>query len=583
MKKYLTAVLAGVAALLVGCSDIATSGENGNEIHDVVSAIENINSEIVLGDKIENIFTIEQVNARNAANGIEEEVEPNYIYFRCRTEDEDAQKWLSEKFDFLSIVPIDREIVEGGTIYRDPELSEDECPWVYLMKPIEDYNEVVEKGLIVEVIDEMYLDEEDIAILSAEGLEIPEDGYLTVDVENEASRGLWKKIKKFFTKYIANIPSGKVVVYDTIIDKPAPIKGVQVYSNQLGVIGKASTNSNGKFTIPVAYTSLGGLVQIIVRFENPNITINMPEKLTNILGAATYYAGSHRIENISSLCIELKKGSNAKYAAVMNAYNDYCDYCDKNSVTKPKSLNIWVVSGKGNSCTPLCRYAGRDMILAASGVTALFMPTVTSILALTSSLQPDIILDVKNANDSNYTEVISRNMFHELSHASHYFGLGVNGKIIWAREYADMIKGWKNSDDPFEDCYNNGGTSLVKLIESWGYFSSYYMMAWKYPVQSFKDKVNKRDYLEELKTRALDSEGNSKQYFYYSGLYNLIAEKDEKYRYTCSNYTYRQLYTALVQSGVDNANSFASSLVRTTNRNSELTQVKEILLADCKK
>ena len=122
---------------------------------------------------------MKEAQARAAADTI---LEANYMYFRCRSNDEGNIKWLSEKFDFLSIVPLDREIVEGGTIYKDPEIAEGECPWYYFMKPIEDYNEVLAHNLIVELLDEMYLDEEDYALLRGEGLEIPGDTYLTVDL-----------------------------------------------------------------------------------------------------------------------------------------------------------------------------------------------------------------------------------------------------------------------------------------------------------------------------------------------------------------------------------------------------------------
>ena len=192
MKKscLLLSAVVSASVFFTGCSNIADLNNSGNKC-----AVENINSEIILGEKIENIFTLDKVNARNAENG-DEEVEANHIYFRCRTEDADLQKWLSERFDFLSIIPLDREILEGGTIYNDPELSEEESPWAYLMKPVEDYNAVVEKGIETEILDEMYLDDEDLSILSAEGLDIPEDGYLTVDVDEAENRGLWKKIKK---------------------------------------------------------------------------------------------------------------------------------------------------------------------------------------------------------------------------------------------------------------------------------------------------------------------------------------------------------------------------------------------------
>ena len=229
MKRILkiTGLLILAVNLFSSCSDFSVSDET--EKKSVNAAIENINSEIVLGEKFENLFTVEKAQERAVEGEI---IEANYMYFRCRSDNEDDIKWLSEKFDVLSIIPLDREILEGGTIYKDPELSEDEAPWFYLMKPIEDYNEVVSRGISAEVLDEMYLDDEDIALLSGEGLEIPDDTYLTVDLEDESARfGGWlkKKLKKIIKKYVANYPKGKVQVLDTITRRICSCEGRKSY------------------------------------------------------------------------------------------------------------------------------------------------------------------------------------------------------------------------------------------------------------------------------------------------------------------------------------------------------------------
>ena len=584
MKKIITAILAGVSALLVGCSDIATGRENAYEAHESVSATENINSEIVLGDKIENLFTLAAAQSRAAAG---EELVANYMYFRCRTENADTLKWLYEKFEFLSIIPLDREILEGGMFYKDPELSEGECPWFYLMKPIEDYNEVVEKGLSVEVIDEMYLDEEDIAILSAEGLEIPEDGYLTVDVEDDASRGLWKKIKKFFKKYIANKPSGKVQVLDTITGEYVPVKGVKVVSQQLGVFGNDVTDKNGKFSIPRAYTSVGGKVQIMLVFENSNITVNAPEYLNALFASAVYYEDWHWIEGISDLNIRIKGGFNKQCATILNAYSDYCDYCKINGITTPTNLSIWTIYGMTGACAPLLRHTSGTALPSMSS-------SITNILGIPipsgdKVFTPDILIGRKNATDEALTEDIYSHMFHELSHASHYFGLGADGRRVWSKEYGDMASGWIKTalrgENPFDNCYNNGGTDLIKVIENWGYFSGNYIMAWKYPKKSFTWKGLPIDYLKRLEYRLLDKNSNeeidkSKPYFYYGGLYDLIDTSNEDDIDFTGGYTYNQLFRALTSLNVNNLNNFSNALVRIANRHSDLQNVKKTLEAN---
>ena len=76
------------------------------------------------------------------------------------------------------------------------------------------------------------------------------------------------------------------------------------------------------------------------------------------------------------------------------------------------------------------------------------------------------------------------------------FGIDVtnkNGKFSIPRAYTSVGgSGWAKAglrgENPFDNCYDGGGTSLVKLIESWGYFSENYIMAWKYPTTSFKWK-----------------------------------------------------------------------------------------------
>lgn len=615
MKKILKVIcsLSLVFGLFMSCADItenADSAKSENSSHINSYAIENINSEIVLGEKFENPFTVEQVNARNAADGIEELVEANYIYFRCRTNDEAAQKWLSEKFDFLSIIPLDREILEGGTIYKDPELAEGEAPWFYLMKPIEDYKEVVEYGLITEILDKMYLDDEDIALLSAEGLEIPEDTYLTVNPEEESARfGGWlvKKIKKFVQKYVANYPKGYVKVYDTVKQEYVPVKGIKVMSQQLGVAGTDITNKSGHFSIPRAYTSLGYKVQIILQFENSDITVNSPEHLSNALGSVTYYEDWHWIEGISDLNIKIGKGQfNERCATILNAYSDYCDYCDQNNIKKPKNLSIWTVSKTPNACTPLLRHSLGVADPSLNNSLTNFLGI--SIPSLDRAIIPDVIIGTKNATDKALTKNIYSNMFHELSHASHYFGLGTNAKKIWYREYGDMLAGWVKTglrgESPLNNTYNNGGTDLVKLIESWGYFSENYIMAWKYPEKTMDvyrkngnktEKIKISPYYDNLENRKLDIKGDgekdkSKPYFYYGGFYDLIdcdnIEYDDEGNPSttivdfCSGYKYRELFNALTSSNVTNLNTFANALVKVTNRKSDLQNVIKTLNAN---
>ncbi len=237
--------------ILVNCAGIVE--KNATPKDNLI--IENLNSEIILGDKIENLFTVEAVQSR-AAEGTK--VEANYMYFRCRSNDEEKVKWL------------------------------------------------------------------------------------------------WQRIKKFIQKYIANRPQGKISVYDTTTKSYSPVKNVLVMSHQLGIFGTSFTDSNGRFNIPLPYTSLGGKVQMIIRFENPNITLTSTEAVSSIFGAVTYYAGSYWIESLSNLDIKFGQNSlNAEFATIMNAMADYRTFCLENHITAPLPLKVFATKYVSGACTPL--------------------------------------------------------------------------------------------------------------------------------------------------------------------------------------------------------------------------------------
>lgn len=186
---------------------------------------------------------------------------------------------------------------------------------------------------------------------------------------------------------------------------------------------------------------------------------------------------------------------------------------------------------------------------------------------------PDIIIGTKN--HASLEETYST-MLHELSHATHYFGLGANGKELWIREYYDMLSGWgkmiAEGKSPFEDCYNNGGTDLIKLIESWGYFSGNYLMYEKYGLSFYKDRLEER-----LIGETTENGENHLKYFYYGGFYDLIDTINEENIDFCEEYTYSDIYSALTTSGVGELNSFSEALVENTNRQSEVENVKKTL------
>ena len=68
-----------------------------------------------------------------------------------------------------------------------------------------------------------------------------------------------------------------------------------------------------------------------------------------------------------------------------------------------------------------------------------------------------------------------------MAHASHFTGIGIGNITYWNEEYIKMLGGWAaviwRGEDLSKNCYNNGNSKQVCLIESWGYFIGFYLMS----------------------------------------------------------------------------------------------------------
>lgn len=556
MKKCII-FLSAVVFLTTACSVLPLENESEDRI------IQNVNSEIILGDVIENPFSVSNLEARGLI--VEDS---NYIYFRCRSNNEEEVQWLTDQFGLLTTVPIDREIEESGTVYVDPEIPEGECPWFYFMNPKEDYELVKEKGLQLEILDEMYVSDEDYSLITADGLEVPENAdYGEMDFEDD-SRGLFSKLKKLFKIYY-NKPKGYVTVYDTFSKSNIPVRNVEVVSRQLLIFGFDKTNSSGKFSIPLGYTSLLGPVQMSVVFENNKTILNGAGKWDQYLLPAYYIAGTYDVKKISKLNINLGCNTRAaRLGTIINAYEDYHAYCSAFNIEKPKYLRTWVWNNMSNCCAPLARHTVGGIVTLSGGVIASLMgsPVGAGLLsaAALSTFLPDIVIGVSNCGNDDFTEVIYKNVFHELSHASHFFGIGdVQAQLYWMQEYVDMAGGWleliKNGKNPANNPYA-GDSDLIRLIETWGYFNEYYAMMWRFSFYGDKFETYKK-----ILSNRDDSIFTS---FSYSGFYKLTIKEG-----CLREYSVTQIFNVLRCSSVKSLNSFAEKIAD----NNDVENVKKII------
>ena len=172
---------------------------------------------IVLGDKIYNPFSIDNMMARGVDVSDEES---NWYYFRLRQDEIDARvmEWLVDNFGLMEPVPLDRVITKSGYIYDDPEIDEEkECPWFYFMEPVEEYEKIVNSRFIfeIELLDRMYVEDGILEAMLDDSSEENLSRFVTYSsmktlADSDPARWL------FFSKNYYNKPSGKVEYYDII-------------------------------------------------------------------------------------------------------------------------------------------------------------------------------------------------------------------------------------------------------------------------------------------------------------------------------------------------------------------------------
>jgi hypothetical protein len=117
---------------------------------------------IVLGEKIENPFSLSRVRS------LVPDAEINLYYIRLKTEDADLMARIEENYEYVSLYPLDYEIIEGGTSYYDSEIEEEGFNWIYMFVTVEEYYELFNENVIIEILDEMYYTEELMEQIEAE-------------------------------------------------------------------------------------------------------------------------------------------------------------------------------------------------------------------------------------------------------------------------------------------------------------------------------------------------------------------------------------------------------------------------------
>ena len=552
MKKSYWVFTVIILNLFFACQNKVNIQENNKDFtKETSTVVASANGQIILGDAIENPFSLASLNARSVYT---EKLEANYLYYRVRIqENNEAIQFLYDKFGALEYVPMDREIVESGFYYIDNDLQPEEWPWFYFMTSTEDYEYIVqsEYPFQIEILDKMYIESDVYEALKNGDVEALEETVLGQDYkaeleeEQEDSRARFAT-KKFFLKvYHTAMPKGKITFQDVLNDyADTPLRNVTIKAWQLPLITTSTrSNEEGKFVINKNYSDLIlKNVHLKIVYENNNCELNGYNMNWDELGLFTgigavaqyiipayYTVGKFGItEELEDLHIRLENSTTSTtmlrandLAQILNAVEDYHDFCKENGITEPVHCNMLFVGNKLSGCTLMGSYTTKDELellgfglgawLGSAGGAGLGILASTII----SSQIPDIIVTAKEVNEQTLMTI-----YHELGHASHFSCVG---QSYWQKEHAAMLGYWVSQ--PWEIstyCYPHNNP-LVDYVESWGYLVEPYVMDWKY--RQFGR--NRKDYLKGAlsKDNLIDKNDRDKRHsFYAPGYYDLIDD-----------------------------------------------------------
>ena len=450
--------------LASSCSRESVPVESPAELD--VEGVEIAHGEIVLGDKLDDPYTVENMTKAlyslypTKAESINLSETDLYVRFLPKTEDE--YETLEALCPDMLDHPVDYKIVREGDWYHSPDIPEDMPTWQYVVVP-KDF--VFPSGIQYEVLDRCYISENDVVTRSS----IP--GINWAEVEREAFRLTGNEdLLAVQTKSGGVSPSGRITIVDDQYDPdPIGVKGVTVSCNIFVKFCHAYTDSEGNYTMSRTFS---GNPRYRLLFKNEKgfgIGFNLI-----LIPASFSTLGKHGPEGIDC---EIDKESNRALfcrSVVNNAAYDYFESCAAAEGTikaPPANLRLWLFQLLDVSSAVMLQQGA----VIDGSIIADFLGEYTSLLKM---FLPDITLGLKGADD--YASIYGRAV-HELAHASHYMAVGNDywNKLIKYVLFSFVTSGWVIYGVGTEEDHG-----YCEVAEMWAYYMQTKAYRERYPSEA---------------------------------------------------------------------------------------------------
>lgn len=417
---------------------------------------------IVLGDKLEDPYSVENVKAALAAlyptKAGRVDVTPTDLYARfLPADDAQYQQLLSLGLE-LSDHPCDYKILREGDYYHDPQIDQGKITWQYAVVA-EDFS--FPEGIRYEILDRCFIPDH-------AGPTRADDGIDWAAVEREAFRLTGNgDLLLPDTRGGAVQPEGRITIVDERVDggKAFGVAGVRVMTNVFVNFSTTYTDRDGYYKIPKSYSSSPRYRLVFKNSRQFAIGVNLI-----LLPASVSTLGKG---DPSGIDVTVRSTSDRKLfcrCVVNNAVYDYIGRCaegDMDITPPPSDLRIWIFQKLAN-CSAVMLHHGAVVSSDALGGYLKDYEWLPKLFA------PDVTLGVKDHDD--YGSIYSSTV-HELAHASHYARVGND---YW-NHYIEYI-----SQSYFQSAgqtYGDGtgeGAGYCEVGETWAYYMESKLFAERY-------------------------------------------------------------------------------------------------------
>lgn len=228
-------------------------------------------------------------------------------------------------------------------------------------------------------------------------------------------------------------PKGKIQVYNTNTKKTEPVIGVKVRTYRWFVWGHGYTNSNGNYTINKKYR---GNPWYFIDFDNPSNYFKLYSSWLSFSDAT--YTGWTQSKNGYNVTFSTNSYG-WRFATVNNAIVKHRLYCKELGIsTFNSNIRVNVTSGIGDAAAPMLKHVKHPLYYnsgtwSKNFVINLVPATIANSIGYIArfGLLPDAWVQAGSRN----TEDVYSDIFHEMSHTSHYAKVG---SFYWS-QYINYI------------------------------------------------------------------------------------------------------------------------------------------------